>query len=46
MEISHAVRREGALTCERCHSDHGVLDWKALGYTPAEVEALEMNPLE
>lgn len=32
LEISHAVRREGALTCGRCHGADGVLDWVGLGY--------------
>ena len=27
MEISHAVRLEGALTCHNCHGPNGVLDW-------------------
>ncbi len=46
LEISHAVRREGALTCKNCHNTAGVLDWKALGYSPEEVETLAQNPLE
>jgi len=32
LEISHGVRREGALTCGRCHGADGVLDWVGLGY--------------
>ncbi len=46
MEISHAIRLEGALTCTNCHSDNGVLDWKQLGYTADEVASLRENPLE
>ncbi|MBE0644566.1 MAG: hypothetical protein IH600_10850 [Bacteroidetes bacterium] len=46
MEISHAVRRNGALTCNNCHSKTGVLDWKKLGYEDDEVDAYSMNPLE
>ena len=46
MEISHAVRRNGALTCTSCHSKNGVLDWKALGYDDEDVEMYSMNPLE
>jgi hypothetical protein len=38
MEVSHAIRRVGALTCESCHTNDGVLDWTALGYTEDEVE--------
>lgn len=46
MEISHAIRRDGALTCQNCHSPKGVLDWKELGYTEDEIEALTENPLD
>ena len=46
LEISHAVRREGALTCQNCHSTKGILDWKALGYTDDSVQILTQNPLE
>ena len=46
MEISHAIRLEGALTCANCHTSNGVLDWKALGYTEDEIAALAENPLE
>ncbi len=40
LEISHAIRREGALTCDRCHGPEGVLDWRQLGYTEAEIADL------
>jgi len=46
MEISHSIRRDGALTCERCHSPNGVLNWAQLGYTADEIESLSINPLE
>lgn len=46
LEISHAIRREGALTCSNCHAEQGVLDWRALGYTESEIEGLTQNPLE
>jgi hypothetical protein len=45
LEISHSVRRQGALTCNNCHNPNGVLDWKALGYPDDEVEALTQSPL-
>jgi len=45
MEISHAIRLEGALTCGDCHSPDGVLDWKALGYDDEEIDFLIENPL-
>ncbi len=38
MEVSHAIRRDGALTCERCHTTDGVLDWEFLGYNEDDVE--------
>ncbi|MBI5509460.1 MAG: nitrite reductase [Deltaproteobacteria bacterium] len=41
MEISHAIRKDGALSCERCHGPRSVLDWKGLGYTDAERATLE-----
>ena len=40
MELSHGIRREGALTCDRCHGPDGVLDWVTLGYTPDEAAEL------
>jgi hypothetical protein len=46
LEISHAIRREGALTCSNCHAQQGALDWQALGYTDSEIENLTQNPLE
>ena len=39
MEISHSIRKEG-LRCIDCHSENGILDWKALGYTPDEIASL------
>jgi len=46
MEISHAIRREGSLTCVDCHSPEGVLDWQELGYTKVDIEMYQQNPLE
>jgi hypothetical protein len=40
LEISHGIRLEGALTCHNCHGPEGVLDWRQLGYTPAEIGKL------
>ena len=40
MELSHGIRREGALTCDRCHGPAGVLDWVQLGYTEPEIALL------
>ncbi len=40
LEVSHAIRRQGALTCDRCHGPDGVLDWAALGYRPDEIAGL------
>ncbi len=41
LEISHAIRLEGALDCTDCHGQQGVLDWKGLGYTEKEIAELE-----
>jgi hypothetical protein len=40
LEISHAIRREGALTCNECHGVGGLMEWTALGYTPEEIDNL------
>ncbi len=42
LEMSHAVRLEGAFTCNRCHTaTDGVIDFKALGYDAEETEFLQ-----
>jgi hypothetical protein len=40
LEISHAIRKNGALTCNNCHSPSGVIDFKALGYDDEETVSL------
>ncbi len=40
LEISHAIRLEGALNCADCHGPRGVMDWTALGYTKEEIGEL------
>jgi len=40
LEISHAIRLEGALNCGDCHGPDGVLDWQELGYTADEIVEL------
>ena len=40
MEIDHAIRKDGALTCTNCHGVAGVLDWRQLGYTESEAARL------
>ncbi len=40
LEISHGIRLEGALSCDDCHGPDGVMDWRALGYTPDEIAEL------
>ncbi len=45
MEISHAIRREGALSCNNCHSANGVIDFKSLGYDEDEVSDLQEEKL-
>jgi len=40
LEISHAIRLDGALNCGDCHGPEGVLDWVDLGYTQEEIVEL------
>ena len=40
LEISHGIRRVGALDCRDCHGPDGVLDWDDLGYTADEAAVL------
>ncbi|MGB8930360.1 MAG: cytochrome c3 family protein [Anaeromyxobacteraceae bacterium] len=35
---SHLVTKTAALSCDKCHTPNGVVDFEALGYTKAEVE--------
>ncbi len=44
LEISHGIRRGGALTCSDCHSTEGVLDWEFLGYSEEDIEGLAEDP--
>jgi hypothetical protein len=44
LEISHAIRKDGALSCNDCHAPDGVLNWTVLGYTPDEAEMLSLSP--
>ena len=37
--INHAVQKTGR-TCNECHAQNGLLDFRALGYTPEETESL------
>ena len=41
LEMSHAIRKEGALSCNSCHSENGVMDFKKLGYSDDEAEMLK-----
>lgn len=34
ISLSHAIKRNGALSCTDCHAPGGVMDYKALSYTP------------
>ena len=43
LEISHAIRKQGALTCKNCHGPNGVLSWKQLGYTDEEAASLSAD---
>jgi len=46
LEINHAIRLKGALSCADCHTQNGVMDWKSLGFTQDQIRDLEKNPLE
>ncbi len=41
ISLSHAIKRRGALRCNDCHAPEGVMDFRALSYTPAEVTRLQ-----
>ena len=43
LEINHAIRLDGALTCDNCHGPSGVMDWEALGYTPGKIAELSTS---
>ncbi len=38
--VNHGIKKDG-LSCKSCHSEHGVLDFKALGYSPERIKDLE-----
>jgi octaheme c-type cytochrome (tetrathionate reductase family) len=40
VSLNHAVKRQG-LRCNDCHSSNSVLDYPALGYTPAQATHLK-----
>ena len=31
--VSHAIKKQGALSCDDCHAENGRLDFAALGYS-------------
>ena len=41
ISLSHAIKREGALTCNDCHSMTGVMDFNALSYSPEQSAYLQ-----
>ena len=43
LEISHAIRKNGALSCKSCHGPSGILNWKELGYTDDETTSLSTD---
>lgn len=46
LEISHAIRRDGALKCDNCHSINSVLDFKELGYDENEIKDLRESMIK
>ncbi len=43
LEISHAIRLDGALTCNNCHAPDGVIDFRSLGYSAKRAEELQQE---
>ena len=42
ISVNHGVKKVG-LSCNSCHAKKGVMDFKALGYTQAQVKVLEKS---
>ncbi len=42
ISVNHGIQKDG-LSCNSCHSKNGVMDFKALGYTPQQVKQLEQG---
>ncbi len=42
ISVNHGVKKN-VLLCSSCHSENGVMDFKALGYTKEQVEQLKKN---
>ena len=40
ISVNHGIKKAG-LSCNSCHTKNGVMDFKALGYTPAQIKVLE-----
>jgi hypothetical protein len=40
---SHLVTKAKALSCDKCHTASGALDFEALGYTKAEIEKRQLR---
>ncbi len=40
ISVNHGVKKTG-LSCSACHSKQGVMDFKALGYTPQQAKQLQ-----
>lgn len=41
--VNHGIVKEGR-TCVECHSPHGIMDFKALGYSPERIKDLQNLP--
>lgn len=41
ISLSHAIKRNGALNCNDCHSPNGVMDFNALSYSPTQTAQLQ-----
>lgn len=41
ISLNHAIKKNGALKCENCHSSQSVLDFNALSYSPERAAELK-----
>jgi hypothetical protein len=41
--VNHGIQKEG-LSCQSCHSEKGILDFKKLGYSPERIKDLQHLP--
>ncbi len=42
ISVNHGIRANGP-ACNSCHAPNGIMDFKALGFTPDQIKALQQN---